>query len=247
VVSVALPIAVAAVALSAGLAVATFVKALGTGFLARPRSQGAADAKESPVVMTAAMTVLAAGGTVLAVVPGVLGSALSRAVGAVSPATVSDVVGRRLAVLGSTMSPLVVVFGTVAGVAAVRLGLRLVVERRREAVPLWDCGAGPPSPRMQYTATSFAEPLQRVFDDVLAPESDVDVTPTVESEYLVRTVSYHRTVPDRIEHRLYPPVVMAVRWVGNQARVLANGSVHRYLGFAFSSVVVLLVALAAIK
>lgn len=249
VVSVALPIAVAAVALSAGLAVATFVKALGTGFLARPRSDEAARAAESPAAMTAAMALLAAGGTFLAVAPGLLGSALSRAVSAVSPggAVVSDAVGRRLAVLGSTMSPLVVVAGTVAGAAVVGLVLQLAAGRRRQAVPLWDCGAGPPSARMQYTATSFAEPLQRVFDDVLAPESDVDVTPAVESEYLVRTVSYHRAVPDRIEHRLYPPVLAAVRWAGQQARGLANGSVHRYLGYAFSSLVVLLVALAAVK
>jgi hydrogenase-4 component B len=249
VVSVALPVAVAAVALSAGLAVATFVKSLGTGFLARPRSDGAARAGESPPLMTAAMTLLAAAATVLAVAPGLLGSALSRAVRAVSPggAAVSDAVGRQLAVLGSTMSPLVVVAGTVGGAVVVGAVLRLVAGARRRAVPLWDCGAGPPSARMQYTATSFAEPLQRVFDDVLAPESDVDVTPTVESEYLVRTVSYHRAVPDRVEHRLYAPVLAAVRWAGQAARALANGSVHRYLGYAFSSLVVLLVALAAIK
>ena len=38
-------------------------------------------------------------------------------------------------------------------------------------------GAGSTA-RMEYTATSFAEPLQRVFDDVLRPEQDIDVTHT---------------------------------------------------------------------
>jgi hypothetical protein len=75
----------------------------------------------------------------------------------------------------------------------------------------------------------------------------VDVTPVVESAYLVEAVSYHRAVPDRIEHRLYTPVVAATRWCGQKARALANGSVHRYLGYAFSSLVILLVALAAVK
>ncbi|NUP46827.1 MAG: hydrogenase 4 subunit B [Catenulispora sp.] len=249
VVSVVLPIAVAAVALSAGLAVATFVKALGTGFLARPRSDGAARAAESPATMLAAMLMLAGAATVLAVAPGLAGSWLARAVAGVTPVgpAVADAVRTKLTVLGSTMSPLVVVAGTV-GVTVVLAGLlRLVVGVRRRAVPLWDCGAGPPSARMQYTATSFAEPLQRVFDDVLAPESDVDVTPVVESAYLVERVSYHRVVPDRIEHRLYAPVLIAVRWCGERARALANGSVHRYLGYAFSSLVILLVALAAVK
>lgn len=249
VVSVVLPVAVAAVALSAGLAVATFVKALGTGFLARPRSDGAATAKESPASMLAAMILLAGAATVLAVAPGITGSGLSRAVTQAGPGgtAAGEAMRAKLTVLGSTMSPLVVVAGTV-GVTVVLAGvLRLVAGARRKAVPLWDCGAGPPSARMQYTATSFAEPLQRVFDDVLAPESDVDVTPVVESAYLVERVSYHRAVPDRIEHRLYGPVLVAVRWCGQRARVLADGSVHRYLGYAFSSLVVLLVALAAIK
>ena len=50
---------------------------------------------------------------------------------------------------------------------------------------------------MEYTATSFAEPLQRVFDDVLRPEHDVDVTHYRESRYLVDAVSYRLRVPDR--------------------------------------------------
>ena len=37
---------------------------------------------------------------------------------------------------------------------------------------------------MQYTATSFAEPLQRVFDDVLRPDTDIEVTHVAESQYL---------------------------------------------------------------
>src|SRR2546422_741188 len=82
----------------------------------------------------------------------------------------------------------------VAGTAGL---VRLVTLRvtRRRAVALWDCGAGPPTARMQYTATSFAEPLQRVFDDVLAPETDVDVTPHDESRYLVAKMAYQQRVP----------------------------------------------------
>jgi hypothetical protein len=116
--------------------------------------------------------------------------------------------------------------------------------RRRRAAALWDCGAGPPTARMEYTATSFAEPLQRVFDDVLAPETDVDVTPYAESRYLVERVQYHGRIPDRIEHQLYRPVMVAARVIGRGGRLLANGSVHRYLGYGYLGVVGLLVALA---
>jgi hydrogenase-4 component B len=86
---------------------------------------------------------------------------------------------------------------------------------------------------MEYTATSFAEPLTRVFDDVLRPEQDVDVTAYTESEYLIESVSYRQRVPDRLEARLYPPLLALGRRWGEWSRGLANGSVHRYLAYGF--------------
>jgi hypothetical protein len=146
------------------------------------------------------------------------------------------------------MSPLLIVVALVLAVGGMLAGLRLLASRRavpaRRVARLWDCGAGPMSARMEYTATSFAEPLQRVFDDVLAPESDVDVTPHAESAYLVERVQFHARVPDRVEHRLYRPVLAAARVLGDAARGLANGSVHRYLGYGFFAFVGVLVVLA---
>ncbi|HEX6073728.1 MAG TPA: proton-conducting transporter membrane subunit [Micromonosporaceae bacterium] len=250
--ALAMPVAVAVVALTAGLAVATFVKALGVGFFARPRSDAAAGATESPGTMLVAMGVLAATCVALAVAPALLGPALGRAVGAAGHTggqALSGGVTLRLTGVVSTLSPLLVVVSVLLGISVTAAVARLVSlgVRRRRAVPLWDCGAGPPTARMEYTATSFAEPLQRVFDDVLAPETDVDVTPYAESRYLVERVRYHGRVPDRIEHRLYGPVLTAARVLGRAGRVLANGSVHRYLGYGFFGTLSLLVVLAVIR
>jgi hypothetical protein len=96
---------------------------------------------------------------------------------------------------------------------------------------------------MEYTATSFAEPLQRVFDDVLQPAQDIDVTHYRESQYLVAAVEYRRRVPDRVEQRLYEPVLSAAAAWGRAGRRLATGSVHRYLGYGFYTVCALLVLL----
>lgn len=247
--AVAMPVAVAVVALTAGLAVATFVKALGVGFFARPRSDAAGAASESPPAMLAAMGVLAAACTVLALAPAVLGSALSRAVDAatgIRAQPVDGVIVLRLMGIASTMSPLVVAIAVALAVAGTAGLVRLttVHVRRRRAVALWDCGAGAPTARMQYTATSFAEPLQRVFDDVLAPETDLDVTPHSESAYLVARVAYQQRVPDRVEHGLYAPLIVAARRLGRLGPVLANGSVHRYLAYGFVGVTGLLLVLA---
>jgi len=254
--AVAMPLAVAVVALTAGLAVATFVKALGVGFFARPRGIGASAAVESPATMVVAMGLAALACLGLALAPAVLGPALSRAVGATVHVP-TDILGGaegddltlRLSGIASTLSPALIAAALLAAVAATAAVARLVRVRvtRRRAVALWDCGAGPPTARMQYTATSFGEPLQRVFDDVLAPQIDVDVTPYAETRYLVERVAYQRRVPDRIEFRLYQPIIAAGRRLGRLGPVLANGSVHRYLGYGFLGVTGLLVVLAVIR
>jgi len=250
--AVAMPLAVAVVALTAGLAVATFVKALGVGFFARARSEAAGAAQESPPMMLAAMGVLAAVCAGLALAPAALGPALSRAVTAATRAPAGVVgggVSLRLAGIASTLSPLLIAVAVVVATAGTAVLLRLAARRvtRRRSVALWACGAGPPTARMQYTAASFAQPLQRVFDDVLAPETDVDVTPYAESQYLVARVAYQARVSDRVEDALYVPVIAAARRLGRLGPVLANGSVHRYLAYGFFGVTGLLLVLAVTR
>ncbi|MGV4987556.1 proton-conducting transporter transmembrane domain-containing protein [Streptomyces sp. NRAIS4] len=247
--AVVLPVAVALIALSTGLAAAVFAKALGVGFFARPRGDRAAAAKEAPSLMLAGMALLAILCAALALAPGLLGDGLDRAVGAVGLPGSGAVSGGglrvRLADISASFSPLWIT-AALTGVLVLATALPRLHghRRRRRNARLWDCGGGAPTPRMAYTATSFAEPLQRVFDDVLAPEQDVNVTPVRESAYLVERVRFSRAVPDRIEHRLYEPVLTALARTGRAARRLAGGSVHLYLGYGFAGLVVLLLALA---
>ncbi|MGW2650753.1 proton-conducting transporter transmembrane domain-containing protein [Streptomyces sp. NPDC001393] len=248
-VAVVLPLSVALIALSAGIAAAVFVKALGVGFSARPHDERAASAREAPPLMLAGMTLLAVGVVALAVVPGLLGDGLDRAIGAVglpgSGALTGGGLKVQLAGISASLSPVWVVAALTAAIL-LAAGLPRLYGRhkRRVHARLWDCGGGAPTPRMAYTATSFAEPLQRVFDDILAPEQDVNVTPVRESAYLVERVRFQHRVPDRIEHRLYEPVLRALAGTGQAARRLAGGSVHLYLGYGFAGLVVLLLALA---
>ncbi|GAA0896726.1 oxidoreductase [Pseudonocardia zijingensis] len=244
--SIVLPLAVAAVALTAGLAVATFVKAFGVGFLARPRTAEAAAARECPPTMLAGMGVAAAACVAPALAPTLVLPAVTGVAAGVlgaGPAVRGALTTELIGVQGA-MSPLLLVAALAVAVAAVVGALRLLAARRPRQARLWDCGGGPMSPRMEYTATSFAEPLQRVFDDVLDPVQDVDVTHHRESRYLVSAVAYRRSVPDRIETGLYAPVLAATAAWGRAGRRLATGSVHRYLGYGFGTLCVLLVLLA---
>ncbi len=245
--AIVMPLAVAAVALTAGLAVATFVKAFGIGFLAKPRSTQAAAATECPIGMLAGMGVAAVACIALALAP----TAILPTIGAVAGATVGspdpvqiDGMTIELVAVAGALSPLMLALALVIGVALALAGVRALATRRAaRATRLWDCGGGPLTARMEYTATSFAEPLQRVFDDVVRAEQDIDVSHHDESRYLVQLVEYRRRVPDRIEKRLYEPVLAAVARWGQAGRRLAPGGVHRYLGYGFYSLCALLVLL----
>lgn len=246
-VAVAMPVAVAVVALTGGLAVATFVKAYGTGFLALPRSPAASSAHEVSASMQTGALVLAAACLALGLGASALGRPLSRATGALPALAVQHPLasaGIRLQLEGvqATMSPLLLAAGFALALA-VAFGLVRTVGSRRTVrnADTWGCGRSVQTARMEYTATSFAEPLQRVFDDVLRPDLDIDVDHRAESRYYVEAVRYRQGVRDGIEHRLYEPLIRgASRW-GRAARQVQNGSVHRYLAYALVALIVVLV------
>lgn len=252
-IAIVMPVAVAVVALSAGLAVATFVKVFGIGFLAKPRSPAAARAHECSATMLAGMAVAGVMTIVLGLAPFLVLPVLAATsvavfagggdVAGVPPVSAEPLLVTLTGLTGS-LSPLLVAAAVMAAAIATMVVVRGMLARRAHRhARLWDCGAGPLSARMEYTATSFAEPLQRVFDNVVGPEQDVDVTHHRESRYLVEAVNYRLRVADRVEHHLYRPVLLGVsRWAG-WGTWLANGSVHRYLGYGFGVLCAVLVAL----
>jgi NADH:ubiquinone oxidoreductase subunit 5 (subunit L)/multisubunit Na+/H+ antiporter MnhA subunit len=239
VVAVSIPVAVGVVALTAGLGVATFVKAFGVGFLAQPRSTAAATADESPMAMRVGMGIAGATCIVLGVMPVVAGGALDRVLNVLpqvrdtAPLAHSTITLRLGGIQGS-MSPLLIACGLgLAAVAVVALVRRMAGDAPRRVVGVWANGGAERNSRQELTATSFAEPLTRVFDDVLRPEHDIDITPYAESSYLIEAVSFRQRVPDRLEAAIYPPVLAAGEAWGRWSRRMANGRVHRYLAYGF--------------
>jgi len=247
VVALTVPLAVGAVALTTGLGVAAMVKAFGIGFLARPRSSSAARAREAPASMVTGMTLTAVACVVLAVTPAVLAPALRRVLAQLPAAqavafTDFGAVVRLPGLSGSIAPGLLAAALVVAMLWAVALSsLRAWSRPRTETLPLWACGVEELTPRMQYTATSFAEPLQRVFDNVLQPDAGVEVTHYEESRYMVRAVTYRAEIIDAIERRLYMPVVRAVAAAAQLVRRAHTGSVHLYLAYGALGVLVVLV------
>jgi formate hydrogenlyase subunit 3/multisubunit Na+/H+ antiporter MnhD subunit len=246
--AVALLACVAALALAGGLTAAGFVKAFGIGFLGQPRTPAAADAREAAPSMAAGTALLAVPCVVLGVVPGTVMPVLARAagvaLGGTPPGPLRAGIGLEVAGTTDVIEPTLLAAALLAALAAawvlVRFRARAGVRRARA----WGCGGEPQTARMQYTATSFAEPLQRVFADVLLPSRDLDVSHLAESRYFVHEITYRSRVDDAIERGGYRPVIGLVRRWGEVARRAQNGSMHRYLGYGLAALVLLLVLLA---
>lgn len=247
VVALAAPLGVGAVALTAGLGVAAMVKAFGVGFLARPRSDGAARARETSRSMVAGMTVAAICCLALAVAPAVVAPALQHVLERLHASSDAQLAGLgvilHLPGIDGSMAPGLIVAALVAAVL-LAVGLaRWGSGRRPDAValPLWACGADELTARMQYTATSFAQPLQRVFDNVLRPDTDIEVTHAGESHYHLDRLAYRARMTDAIEDRLYAPVLRAVAGCAQLIRRAHTGSMHLYLGYGALGVLIVLV------
>ena len=237
-----LPAVIGVVALTAGLALLTFTKAFGIAALARPRSHGAEEAVEVNRPMRVAMLVAAAAVLVLGLLPGPVAAALTPITGSMVSGH-SGWTGLTLPHVGATLDVgALLTLGLVLTGPIVLLSLRLARAVPRRRVDLgWGCGGVRTSPRMQYTATSYAEPLVRIFDDALSPTTDVTVTRSHEFHNTVRAMSYSQQVVDAVEARAYAPALRLVAAAGDQARRIQNGSIHRYLAFSFVALVLVLV------
>ena len=138
-------------ALVGGVAVICFVKLYGVTFLGSPRSAQAEKVHEAPVAMLAPMTLLAALCLLGGLFPGLL-------LALVQP-VLAGVVPIAAAFPGLPVRPL---WFTVAGGAVLLLaaGLACYLRRGRTSQPAatgptWGCGYLAPSPRIQYTGSSF--------------------------------------------------------------------------------------------
>ena len=249
-VAVLMVMALGTLALTAGLAAAAFVKAFGITFLALPRSKASAEAHESPVSMRAGMVALAVacGALALGALP-VLAGAGAVASGLVGLATEPLTLRLWLSVQTpaglARMSPPTVIVGLLGLVAAVWLAVRVASHHPIRRAETWGCGRVGQTARMEYTATAFAEPLRRVFSAIYRPTDDVTVDYHPGSRYFVQSIAYRTSILPWFERYLYAPLMSQVRRWGLRALSLQSGSVHAYLAYVMTALVVLLGVLLA--
>ena len=213
------PLAAAALAATAALAVLCFVKVVGLVLLGPPRSVGATDAQESAWPMVVGPGLLALLCAVLGVLPGVIVPRLAALVGGQWPLPSSATLAPPGS--GGLPAPLLVVALVLA--AAALLALRR--GRPTAAVaPTWACGQTL-EPQLLWTSTAFTKPLRLTWQTVLRPSRHVAA---VSAQGVVQSVNYRGEVPHLFDTMLYGPALrIALKFAGH-ARRLQSGQLRTY-------------------
>jgi hydrogenase-4 component B len=94
---------------------------------------------------------------------------------------------------------------------------------------------------MEYTSTAFAEPLRRVFAEIYRPMKELTVDFHPGSKYFIRAIEYRSEINPWFDQALYRPFLGSATFLARQVRRLQTGSLHLYLLYIASALIVLLV------
>jgi hydrogenase-4 component B len=228
---VVLVAAAAVLAFVGGVSALAMTRAFGIAFLGNPRDPSVQVGSEPPLSMRLPMALLAAGVIALGVVPE-LGLWLTRSTSAMfsSPEAVD-----------AALRPLGAMAWASRILAALLLAVgvwRWLAGRSARRTPTWGCGYTAPSPRMQYTGTSFAEPFMRVFES-LVPVLRRERLPSELFPAQPGQLATHH--PDAVESRIFEVLRRGEQFVSQIA-----SRIPEQPRFAFAAALCALILIAAL-
>lgn len=213
-------------ALIGGLAGACFTKAFGVVFLGQPRSAAASQAHESGISMEFSMAILAVGCLVIGLGAPWVVAQLGNVVAVVTRIPAISVAERLAAEKGhlQLVATLGGLFLVLAGTLAL-LRRWALMGREVGATVTWDCGYAKPSASMQYTSSSFAQPLTELFHFLLRTREKLSA-PT---EIFPHAASFATETPDVFRERLFAPMFAGIARAIAPLRWLQHGRLQLYV------------------
>lgn len=215
-------LSLAALALMGGLALACFAKVFSIVFLGEPRDTSL-PAHPTPRFMLAGMIIPAVLCVLIGLAPGPMIQLSQRAVGVAGGLDTAQLP----TILGGTMAS-AVWLSLMAAILLAIIGLLVWLRSRTAAraatadVSTWGCGFASPSPRIQYTASSFAWSILTSFRGVLWTDRHVDPP-----EGLFPAAGrLHTHTPDAAEADLFSPLFGACAAVARAAQLHPSGRAH---------------------
>ena len=202
------------------LALACFVKVCGVVFLGVARSKAATRAHECGPLMRGPMLALAAACVAIGLAPAIFWPAVATATAEWEPAWADMTPPAPLVILGACHLALALL----ALVAWVFLWRRVRQNGVTRAVT-WDCGYAAPTPRMQYTAGSFAGIITGWFEWILRPRRHVEPP----AGPFPQKAGFSEHTPETVLELVIEPVGNVVLAVADSARRLQHGRLQFYI------------------
>jgi hydrogenase-4 component B len=228
-------LAAPALALVGALALACFVKVSGGVFLGAPRTPRAQHAHESSALMLGPMALFATCCFVIGLGSPWLGPLLDQVVASWVPQEPPIRVSLASVVPFGWLTGLGITLG--AGAFAVFIICELWLRPgRAPRVGTWDCGYARPTPRMQYTSSSFADTLVRLFRGVLRPRVEA---PEVK-EVFPAASRFQSVTEDVVLFRFILPAIRVLKRLADRMRVIQRGQMTNYVVYIFATVMILL-------
>jgi len=236
-----IPVAAAMLALTGALAAACFVKVYGVIFLGRARSPEIAEARDPSFGMQLSQVILA----ICCLGFGIFPTWTVRALNTIP----QNLMGAGLAggaadgwLWLTPVSSQTASYGGLAVFFALLVCWLIVFaflhqpqrDNRIRIAPTWDCGFGSLNSRMQYTATSFAMPIRRIFSFVWLIFEKVE--PAVEGKgprYLLK-------ISDRFWLMIYVPIGKLMLKLAERTAFIQGGNLRVYLCYSFFTLLFLL-------
>jgi formate hydrogenlyase subunit 3/multisubunit Na+/H+ antiporter MnhD subunit len=242
-----IPLGAALLALTSALAAACFVKAFGVTFLGHQRGHHHGVIHEADWSIRTGMLLASLACLALGVLPTFM-------IKWMDPLA-EDLVGGTIAASASGfgwmwLTPIAAERASYSapiaflGILSIVIITYLLLHSRPGAIrraPLWDCGFEKVTNRMQYTATSFAMPIRRIFGYLFSIKEHVRQMPPATHPAFPERLHYHLRVRDRFWMWIYQPVVNASFWLSRRIGRLQQGRIQIYLIYSFVTILVLLI------
>lgn len=220
--SFAAVLAAVALGVTGALALACFVKVCGVVFLGLPRSQVAEHVHECGWRMRLPMLGLGTACVAIGLAPILFWPALASAAGAWQPGLSSANVlpSAPLVTLGAFHLALAALV-----ILAAALLWRRVQRNGVSRAGTWDCGYAAPTPRMQYTAGSFAGIITGWFAWILRPKRHAHLS----QEIFPARADFEEHTPETVLECVIEPASSLVMSVSMAVRRLQHGRLQSYI------------------
>jgi NADH:ubiquinone oxidoreductase subunit 5 (subunit L)/multisubunit Na+/H+ antiporter MnhA subunit len=229
---------IASLAIIGGFALAAFTKVFGIVFLGEPRSDQTAKAHEVNKEMQIAMWILAG----LCIIIGLAAPLiLPIIISAVSPLTSSspDQISTNVNQIKTVLCFVSLSSVTFIIIVAALMMLRkkMLAKRTVTQSSTWDCGYIAATGRMQYTSSSFSQPIVDMFKSVLFSRSKkVKITQLFPGQ-----AQFESHTPDVSSEYLYRPIFKWVDALIGKMRWVQYGVVQMYVLYIAITLIILLI------